>query len=157
MRKIERQSSGECARVNGVGRGRYEVRRVAWVPGVVGLVVVAVWAVITIAVFAHAAPVHDAYQGSLTAMQNPDPLADPPRDVAIVDLQIAVMLVLALPSAVTSLVLGLGAVLACRGRGWALTPSWIAAVIGGLGVVPALLAFFAGLVGGVFNGLVLFG
>ncbi|WP_420367036.1 hypothetical protein [Curtobacterium sp. L1-20] len=140
-----------------MGRGKYEVRRAAWVPGVVGLVVIAVWTIIAIAVFAHAAPVHDAYQSSLAAMQNPDPLADPPRDVAIVDLQIAVMLVLALPSAVTALFLGLGAVLAFRGRGWALAPSWIAAGIGGLGVFPALLAFFAGLVGGVFNGLVVFG
>ena len=140
-----------------MGWGRYKARRAAWVPGVVGLVVITAWTVITIAVFAHAAPVHDAYQASLTAMQNPDPLADPPRDVAIVDVQIAVMLVLALPSAVTALLLGLGAVLASRFRGWALTPSWIAAVIGGLGVVPALLAFFAGLVGGLFNGLVLFG
>ncbi|UKF25447.1 MULTISPECIES: hypothetical protein [Clavibacter] len=122
-----------------------------------GLAAVAFWAVFTIAVFAHAAPVHDAYQASSNAMQDPDPLADPPRDVAIVDLQIAIMLVLALPVAITALLLGLSAILARRGRGWALTPSWIAAVLGGLGVLPALAAFFAGLAGGVFNWFILFG
>jgi hypothetical protein len=137
--------------------GRYWGPRAAWVPGVVGLAAVAFWAVITIAVFVHAAPVHDAYQASLTAMQDSDLLADPPRDVAIVDLQIAIMLVLALPIAVTTLLLGLSAILARRGRGWALTPSWIAAVLGGLGVLPALVAFFAGSAVGLFNGFILFG
>jgi hypothetical protein len=127
------------------------------VPGVVGLAAVAFWAVITIAVFVHAAPVHDAHRASVTAMQDPDPLADPPRDVAIVDLQIAIMLVLALPIAVTTLLLGLSAILARRGRGWALTPSWIAAALGGLGVLPALVAFVAGSALGSFDAFILFG
>jgi hypothetical protein len=137
--------------------GRCGGPRAAWVPGVVGLAAVAFWAVVTIAVFVHAAPVHDAHRASVTAMQDPDPLADPPRDVAIVDLQIAIMLVLALPVAVTTLLLGLSAILARRGRGWALTPSWIAAVLGGLGVLPALAAFVAGSALGSFDAFILFG
>ncbi|MFS0729968.1 hypothetical protein ABC270_07795 [Curtobacterium sp. 1P10AnD] len=115
------------------------------------------WVAATVAVFAHAAPVHLAWQAALTASTNPDPLADPPPDVAIVDLQIAIMLATALPVALTILLLGLVAVLLRRGRGWALAPSWIATAVGAFGLLPAIVATLAGLAGGVFNGFILFG
>ncbi len=95
--------------------------------------------------------------GRVDCTTNPDPLADPPADVTVVDLQIAIMLATALPVALTVLLLGLVAVLIRRGHGWALAPSWIATAVGAFGLVPALLATLAGLLGGVFNGFILFG
>jgi hypothetical protein len=69
----------------------------------------------------------------------------------------AIMLVVAFPIALITLLLGLLAVLVRRGRGWALAASWMASAVGGIGLIPAFGATLAGLADSVFYGFILFG
>lgn len=132
-------------------------RTSAWLPGAIGLALVALWGLLAIAALVHAAPIESAYRTALTAMPDPDPLADPPLDVAIAQLRVGVMLVVALPVAIAAATLGLVAVLLHRGHGSALLPSWLALGFGALSALPSLGALVAGIAMCLFNGLVVFG